>query len=147
LGRGQTAAAERVGRGWTAAGRRRRVDGGVPGAWGGRRHARRVGRAAVGRRRGARRAVACRARGGGRRAGVGGVPSAWGGRQSSGGMLGGWQRRKKVKGEKERRREKWAVAAVYLPSLPSARDPALGKDFLKFKNKLCRVPDRGHSAN
>jgi hypothetical protein len=71
----------------------------------------------------------------------GGVPSAWGGRRS-----GVWQRRKKVKGEKERRREKRAAAAVYLPSLLSACDLALDKVFLKFKNKLCRVPDCGHSA-
>jgi hypothetical protein len=116
-----------VERGWTAAG--------VPGAWGGRRSCGGVGRG--------------QARGGGRRSG-GGVRAAWGttgrvgrGRQWLAGRVGAGgsrastasraggreERRKKVKGEKERRSETRVAAVVYLPSVPSARDPALGKDF------------------
>jgi hypothetical protein len=98
---------------------------------------------------GGRPAAACRARGaGGDRArghdrrrlagsvGVGGgrasaASRARGpgdGRAAACGAGGREERRKKVKGEKERRREKRVATAVYLPSLPSARDPALDKD-------------------
>jgi hypothetical protein len=68
---------------------------------------------------------------------------AGGSRASTASRAGGREeRRKKVKGEKERRREKRAAAVVYLPSLPSARDPALGKDFfkkLKINFAKCRI--------
>jgi hypothetical protein len=37
------------------------------------------------------------------------------------------------RGSERREREKRARRAVKLPSLSSARDPALGKDFLKIK--------------
>jgi hypothetical protein len=69
---------------------------------------------------------------------------AGGGMGAGGGVPGGWQ--KKVKGEKERRREKM-VAGRYIYLL--CRVPAIwhsAKIFFKFKNKLCRVPDRGHWA-
>jgi hypothetical protein len=102
--------------------------GGILGAWGGRRPGAWARPAAACRARGA--SAASRARG----AGSGRAAACWaGGRE---------ERRKKVKGEKERRREKRAAAAVYLPSLPSARDPVLGKDFflnLKINFAECRI--------
>jgi hypothetical protein len=87
----------------------------LPGAW---------GRAAFGRGRRAGRV--------GLPGGGGGDPGVWGGRRSGGGVSGGWQRREKEESERREEKEKRVAAAVYLPSLSSARDPALGKDFFKI---------------
>jgi hypothetical protein len=111
--------------------------GARPGAW---------GRAAVGRwcacgvghnrARGARPAVACRARGGGRQSGVDGEPS-------------GWQRREKEESErregKEKREEgRGGGLLTFFAECP--RSGTRQRFFLKIKNKLCQVPDRGHLA-
>ena len=79
--------------------------------------------------------------------GAGVEPGAWGGRRSRAAVGAAACRAGGREGSERREREKRARRAVKLPSLPSARDLALGKDFFKiFKNKLCQVPDLGHSA-
>ena len=96
----------------------------------------------------------------GRGAAPGGVVAAWGRREAAqrrrGGVGAAWEERKEVSEKKKggRRPEYYSMA------LPSARSRALGKEFFKnFKipfaecpgpgtrqSRLCRVPDRGHSA-
>jgi hypothetical protein len=125
-------------------------DGGVPSAWGGRR----LGR---GRWRLAGRVVAgvlrrrrARARGG--RAGGARVAGGEGGR-GVGGERG--RRRERVSVSEREKKEKPSVW-LSSPSLPSARDAALGKDFFIFKICFaeCQIGDtrqrrllcQGHSA-
>jgi hypothetical protein len=91
-----------------------------------------VGRAAVELRRGAQP--------------DGGGP-ARGARMDGGGRAAACRaggRRKKVKGEKERRRENRATGGGILTFFVECLRST--KILLKFKNKLCRVSDRGHSA-
>jgi hypothetical protein len=109
--------AGRVGRESTTASGRWAGDG-VPGAW---------GQAAVGWRRGARPGAWARPDDGGPARGRADGRAAWGR------AAVGWKKqRKKVKGEKEGEERRGPRAAVYLPSLPSACDLALGKDFFKI---------------
>jgi hypothetical protein len=128
--------------GWAAIVRRR---GARPGAWGaaGGGLSGAWGRAAIGRWRAcgvghdrARPAVACWARGGGRQSGVDGEPS-------------GWQRREKEESErregKEKREEgRGGGLLTFFAECP--RSGTRQRFFLKIKNKLCQVPDRGHLA-
>jgi hypothetical protein len=88
------------------------------------------------------------------------VVAAWGRREAArrrrGGVGAAWEERKEVSEEKKRGRR----PEYYSTALPSDRSRALGKEFFKnFKihfaeclnpgtrqRRLCRVPDRGHSA-
>jgi hypothetical protein len=120
----------------------------------------------LGRGAGDGRPAACRARGraagdglpgasgaGDGRLVGGGVPGAWGGaagepERGAGGGRGGGEAEKEVKGEGKEKEEESRPRAGGLVTF-FAECPRSGTRqnfFLKFKNKLCRVSDRGHSV-
>jgi hypothetical protein len=115
-------------------------DGGVPGAWGGRRRGRGRWRLAgcVGAG-GDRPAAACRARGGTLRSGVDGEPGAWGGRRSGDGMEEKREGRKWKERRKGQERRGPRRQFTYLCRVPTIRHSA--KIFLNLKINFaeCRI--------
>jgi hypothetical protein len=67
-------------------------------------------------------------------------------RQAWGGERGGGDASSKRRRTGKNTKGLSADLVISITSLPNARDLALGKDFFKFKNILCRVPINKHST-